>query len=236
MICYLFAAGNGMRLRPLTEDIQKCMLPVGGKPMLEWWLDAAFRSECFDRVYVNLHHMHAKVDSWLNVYCSKKKRKVNRIDESSGLLGTAGTLFYHAEINEPYMTAYTDTFSRSMLLGGALPHLAAEWEQRGSGFAAGLVPFDPPDDNSTGRIETDETGTVVVGFAEKPSGTSKLMAWSGVMFGSKDSLDEIEGDDKDIARDFLPKLAGRMIMLGKVDAHDIGRGSQAYESIRERAV
>ena len=37
---FLLAAGIGSRLRPLTDTTPKCMLPVGGRPMLDIWLDA----------------------------------------------------------------------------------------------------------------------------------------------------------------------------------------------------
>ena len=220
-----------MRLWPITEDVQKCMLPVGGKPMLEWWLDAVFESECFDRVYVNLHYKAADVNKWLSLYCDKNKKNVYRIDESIRLLGTAGTLFYHAEIGQSYMTAYTDMFSKAILIGGRLPRLASEWERHGGRFDAGLVPFDPPDDNSTGRIEADKDGKVI-GFEEKPKHSRRLPAWSGVMFGKAESLELLNSGDKDIARDFLPKLVRKSVMLSKIDGYDIGRGQGAYESIK----
>jgi glucose-1-phosphate thymidylyltransferase len=35
----LLAAGYGTRLRPLTDDRPKQLLPVGGRPMLDWVLD-----------------------------------------------------------------------------------------------------------------------------------------------------------------------------------------------------
>lgn len=37
----LLAAGEGQRLRPLTEDRPKCMVEVHGRPILHWQLDSA---------------------------------------------------------------------------------------------------------------------------------------------------------------------------------------------------
>ncbi len=34
------AAGRAVRLRPLTDETPKCLLPVGGRPILQWILDA----------------------------------------------------------------------------------------------------------------------------------------------------------------------------------------------------
>lgn len=36
----ILSAGQGRRLLSLTENIPKCLLPIGGKPIIEWQIDA----------------------------------------------------------------------------------------------------------------------------------------------------------------------------------------------------
>ena len=39
MKAIILAGGYATRLRPLTENLSKCLLPVGGRPMVDWILD-----------------------------------------------------------------------------------------------------------------------------------------------------------------------------------------------------
>lgn len=48
----VLAAGRGERMRPLTDDLPKPLLPVRGKPMIEWHLEALARAG-IERVVVN---------------------------------------------------------------------------------------------------------------------------------------------------------------------------------------
>ncbi|MDH7475743.1 MAG: nucleotidyltransferase family protein [Anaerolineae bacterium] len=52
----ILAAGRGTRLRPLTERIPKCMVPVGGKPILEHTIEWLQRYGVTDLV-INLCHL-----------------------------------------------------------------------------------------------------------------------------------------------------------------------------------
>lgn len=225
MVAYLFAAGNGMRLRPLTNDIQKCLLPVGGKPMLEWWLEASFDSECFDKIFVNVHYMADQVKEWIEEYSDRKQRYIRVIDESPMLLGTAGTLFKHGDKTQDFMIAYTDTFSMDFYC--RLPRIVDEWERLSKIITAGLVTFTPPGDGSTGNLIVD-SNELVTSFKEKAIG-SKGLAWAGMMFARKGFYNFINRDDKDIAKDVLPRLVGRMMAIEHVKAYDIGRGVEYYE-------
>lgn len=48
MRAVLLSAGQGKRLLPLTESLPKCMLPIGGKPLMEWQIDTLLEAgfEC----------------------------------------------------------------------------------------------------------------------------------------------------------------------------------------------
>ena len=48
----LLAAGRGMRMRPLTDTCPKPLLPVQGKPLLQWHLEALARGG-FSRAVIN---------------------------------------------------------------------------------------------------------------------------------------------------------------------------------------
>lgn len=52
MKAVLLAAGYGTRLRPLTDDRPKQLLPVGGRPMLDWVLDRVREIEEVDAVHL----------------------------------------------------------------------------------------------------------------------------------------------------------------------------------------
>ena len=202
--------------------------------MLQWWLDAVFASECFDKVFVNMHYLSDQVSKWIDAYSKRTSRKILKIDETDTLLGTAGTLFYHAEPGEDFMTAYTDTFSADFF--ATIPRIMAAWTRESSSLigqimTAGVVSFTPEDNSATGNMLVDQD-RVVYDFLEK--GGSGKMAWAGVIFAKAEMLDEIKATDKDIARDVLPRLCGRMRLLAHVNAYDIGRGVEHYERFKSQ--
>jgi glucose-1-phosphate thymidylyltransferase len=56
----ILAGGYATRLRPLTDDVSKCLLPVGGRPMLDWILDRIEQVEEIDGVHVVTNHRFAQ--------------------------------------------------------------------------------------------------------------------------------------------------------------------------------
>ncbi len=60
MRAMILAAGRGERLRPLTDDLPKPLIPVGGKPVIEWHLERLARAG-FRDVVINLCHLGDKL-------------------------------------------------------------------------------------------------------------------------------------------------------------------------------
>ena len=64
MRAYLLAGGRGERLRPLTDRVPKCLAPIGGRPLLAYWL-ALCRREGVTDVLLNVSHHFEAVEAFL---------------------------------------------------------------------------------------------------------------------------------------------------------------------------
>ena len=65
----LLAAGRGERMRPLTDTCPKPLLPVRGKPLMQWAMEALARGG-FDRVLVNTAWLEEQISSHFGTSCS----------------------------------------------------------------------------------------------------------------------------------------------------------------------
>src|ERR1700691_1289584 len=88
MKAFLLAAGHGTRLRPLTDNLPKCLLPIKGTPLLAIWLEQCRRFG-INEVLVNIHSLAAQVRDFLEQ--NRNGVQVHVVEEPA-LLGSAGTL------------------------------------------------------------------------------------------------------------------------------------------------
>ena len=56
----ILAAGLGTRMRPLTDTVPKPLLPVGGKPLIVWHLEALARLQVTE-VVINVSHLGQQI-------------------------------------------------------------------------------------------------------------------------------------------------------------------------------
>lgn len=57
-------AGNGLRLRPYTENVPKCLLPVAGKTILDWIVDDSLSLKPSETIFITGYKAEV-VDSFL---------------------------------------------------------------------------------------------------------------------------------------------------------------------------
>ena len=204
MKAFLLAAGVGSRLRPITDTIPKCMLAIGGRPLLDIWLDAFDRAGV-DEVLVNLHHLPDVVRNHLEARAGSLQPPTVRTVFEPELLGSAGTLAANrawVDGQEMFFACYADNLTDFDLRSLAETH-------REHGTIATLTVFHSERPSVGGVVELDAAGTVI-GFTEKPSNPVSDLVNAGMYAFNPRVLDEIGGPPpRDIGYDLLPRLVGR---------------------------
>jgi mannose-1-phosphate guanylyltransferase len=202
MKAILLAAGSGTRLRPLTNGIPKCLVPVRGLPLLGIWLDL-LRRHGIDEVLVNTHAHASDVRGFLTNHADGLSMK---IAEEPDLLGSAGTLFANREWlqSEPFFWV----FYADVLTNARLDRMLSFHQNHPS--AATLGVYEVPDPERCGIAFTDGEGRITE-FVEKPSNPRSRLAFSGLLIGTPALLDALSPVvPSDLGFDVLPRLAGRM--------------------------
>src|SRR6266545_724297 len=64
MKAMVLAAGQGTRLRPLTDNIPKALVPVAGRPMIEYPL-LLLRHYGIREIIINLHQFGEQIEKYL---------------------------------------------------------------------------------------------------------------------------------------------------------------------------
>ncbi len=106
----LLAAGMGTRLRPLTNSIPKCLVKIGGKPILQIWLENLSKAGC-EEVIINTHYLSEKVEEYLEGRKFGDMKIITTYEPK--LLGTAGTLLKNADflLGKNCMLIHADNFT-----------------------------------------------------------------------------------------------------------------------------
>jgi len=195
----LLAAGTGTRLQPLTHDISKCMVPIGGRPILEHNIEALRNFGVTDLI-VNLHHLSESVS---NYFGNGEKWGV-RLSYSfeQELLGTAGAVKKNEEFFDgPFFVWYGDNLSTIRL-----DRLWALHHEKHA--TATIALFHRPDPTNSGIVAIDNNNRITR-FLEKPRTDQIFSNWvnAGILVLEKDVLERIPaGVVIDFGRDVLPDL------------------------------
>jgi mannose-1-phosphate guanylyltransferase len=202
MKAFLLAAGHGTRLRPLTDVIPKCLVPIRHTPMLQIWLDLC-RRHGITEVLINLHSHADQVREFL----SRQDLGIEvELFEEHTLLGSARTLLANrAWINsdELFWVFYADVLTTA--------DLGRMLEFHRSHRAVATLGVNAVPDPSRCGVVTADAGGVIRSFVEKPAAPAGNVVFSGILIGTPAMLSCIpDAPQADIGRDLLPNLLGRM--------------------------
>jgi choline kinase len=106
MTVIVLAAGEGTRLRPLTDDRPKCLVPVAGRPLLEWQLAAISAADAGDVVLVGGHQIDRLRPYAATVVENERYASTNMVESlltawpslRDGSVVSYGDIAYRAEV------------------------------------------------------------------------------------------------------------------------------------------
>jgi len=117
----VLAAGLGTRLRPLTNDLPKALVDVGGRTMLEITLER-LRSFGVQNVILNVHHYADMMIEYLRAHKNFGMQiEVSREEElldTGGGIKKAAWFFLEDGRDEPTLAVQDRTTSRYLLFDG----------------------------------------------------------------------------------------------------------------------
>jgi dTDP-glucose pyrophosphorylase len=157
MQAVIMAGGYGKRLRPLTEDIPKPMLPVGDRPLLERTIDR-LRESGIKRVQISTHYLKDKITDYFGDG-EGFGVELNYVSEDQPL-GTAGALGLMDLSDEPILVMNGDILTQVDFRAMLDFHY-----QHNADMTIAVRQYDI--DVPYGVVETD--GVRVVRIAEKPT-------------------------------------------------------------------
>lgn len=218
MKALLLAAGLGTRLRPVTDTIQKCLVPIAGKPLIEYWLDALTKAGVKDFL-INTHYFADQMDEYTRN--SKYKNNIKIVYEEELLL-TGGTILANQDFlkNGPFMVVHADNLCFCDFADFIEAH-----NKRPKKCAITMMTFETDIPQNCGIVDLDSEGTVI-GFYEKVANPPSNLANGAVYIFEPSVIDYIASLNKkvvDISTEVLPHYIGKIYTYhNNVYHRDIG--------------
>jgi mannose-1-phosphate guanylyltransferase len=203
----LLAAGFGTRLRPLTEHTPKCLVPIHGRPLLDYWLDRLL-DDGIDHAVINTHYLADKVQA--HVRASRWASRTTLAHEPV-LLGTGGTVLANRSALEggPFLVAHADNLCTFDVRAFIAAHAG-----RPAGVEITMMTFVTDTPESCGIVQTDEQGRVVA-FHEKVRNPPGRVANGAVYILEPSVLDFLSTLGRpviDLSTEVIPRYLGRIVV------------------------
>ena len=226
MRAILLAAGLGTRLRPLTDTIPKCLVPINGKPLLDIWCESLL-SAGVTRLLINLHYKSELVQQ--HVSNSKFAKSVETVFEPQ-LRGTAGTLNANKKFFENLdgILLHADNYCEA-----DINQLISAHMNRPSKCDLTMLAFRTPTPQTCGILEVDDN-KILNRMYEKSQDDHGNLANAAFYILSKRLIAELR-DETDFSNEVIPKYFGKALVVETRETFiDIGT-PETYELAQQVA-
>jgi len=244
MKAMILAAGKGTRVRPLTYELPKPMIPILGKPVMAYLIEHLAKHQV-NEVMVNVSYLHEKIQQYFGDghrfgieigYSFEGDISNGKIIPSP--VGSAGGMRKIQDFGQ----FFNET--TIVICGDAIIDLditAAVAEHRKKGAIVSLVAKEVPMDKVSGYgiVVTDDDGKIV-SFQEKPaqSEARSNLASTGIYIFEPEALNLIpSGSTFDIGSDLFPLLVEKNLPFYAINHHfnwiDIGLVSDYWEVMQQ---
>ena len=239
----ILAAGQGTRVRPLTKDLPKPMIPILGKPVMEYLIEHLARYGITE-IMVNVAHNHHKIENYFGdghrwgVQIGYSYEGVQEQGEVVPKpMGSAGGM----RRIQDFSGFFDDT--TLVLCGDALIDLdigAALAEHKAKGAMASVVTLDVPrsEVSNYGIVVADAEGQIQ-SFQEKPQpqDAKSTLASTGIYIFEPEVLDLVPPHQVyDIGSQLFPQLVAQKLPFYAQNRFfnwiDIGRVSDYWEVLQ----
>ena len=233
MKAFLLAAGIGSRLKPYTDTIPKCLIPIHGKPLLQIWLELLDRHGIRE-VLINIHHHAEKLDKFITGIKPAVQIKITPFYEQT-LLGSAGTIAANkafVDNCDDFMIAYADNLTHINL--SHMMDFHRRIKTKGGILTMGLIHSPTPRECGIAVMDLENK---IIEFIEKPQNPLGNLANGGIYITNREIFSFIpETTDApiDMGFDVLPALTGKMFGYEiKEYLRDIGTAESYHMALKE---
>ncbi len=225
MKAIVLAGGFARRLWPLTENRPKPLLPVAGKPMIEYILENLSSVDVLEKIYIATNSRFGPhFSEWLETFEARKPIEIfmeqsRHEDEKIGAIGALGLLLKEHNINDDVIVIAGDNLFDFEI---------SEFLSSHNGMPQ-VVLYDMAEKDAVrkkyGVVRLDENG-IIRDFQEKPENPVSTLISTGCYFFPRNAVNMIhryleQGHNPDAPGFFISWLSKNLDVKGFVLGNDM---------------
>lgn len=224
----ILAGGQGAKMRPFTYEMPKALIPVNGRPVLEYTIENLRRFDVRD-LLISIGHQGQKIKQYFGDG-SKFGVKINYLEQGKTETGTAAPILQAKKLigQNPFFVYYGDVLANIDLDDMVDFHLSS-----GGSVTMALTSVTKSADWGVVRMQ----GSRVYSYLEKPDQRKDLsnVINAGVYIFESKVFDFLKPEMKRLEKEVFPNLVEQRKLFGYLFAgqwFDVGNPESYKQAIK----